>query len=123
MYRVLSPGGPIFNGVSSNVFPFGFFVCFGAANNGTDELVDPQPPQNGCTVNYKDVTYFDMWLHEQKKNSREKKRWLALHHVTKWAYLSSWREIHIEKRKGGENDESRIINGKSFWTIARLNIN
>lgn len=42
------------NSVSSNVFPFGFFVWFLAANNGTHKVADPQPPQNGCVV--EDVT-------------------------------------------------------------------
>lgn len=73
VWRVLSPGGPIFNSVSSDVFPFGFFVSFRAANNGTDKLVDPQPPQNGCAVNYKDVTCVDMWSHEKEKTTAREK--------------------------------------------------
>ncbi|KAF3833902.1 hypothetical protein F7725_025106 [Dissostichus mawsoni] len=55
MWPVLSPGGPIVNGVSSNVSAFGFFVCFffWAADNGTSSSSIHSLPQNGCADNYK----------------------------------------------------------------------
>ncbi|KAG7500630.1 hypothetical protein JOB18_024920 [Solea senegalensis] len=44
-WRRLSPGVPIFHGVSSNVFPFGFFVCFRAAPGAGSTGKNIQPLQ------------------------------------------------------------------------------
>lgn len=61
MKHVLSPGGPMFNRASSDVFPFVFRLYFLQLVMAHWQPPRPRPHQNGCAVNYNSVTWPGTW--------------------------------------------------------------
>lgn len=120
VWRVLSPGGPIFNGVWSNGFSLAFFaflcfVCFWGGEPADEERTDdlgPQPPQNGCVgCAGRELQRRDVSRHVIARGGEKKQLpWLAPFTTWRgWAYLSAWREIRSRENKRRKGNKRSVI--------------